>query len=89
MPGIDRQSPRLADIPRCASIEMLLYCKLGTERNQIFILLRSQILERHSGRDSGRDSGGNGTVDRLPGLGAGAIKGGSLGRWAGPGRGFI
>lgn len=85
MPGIDWQSPRLADIQICASIAMRLCCKVGTERNQIFILLRSQILERHSCRDSG----GNGAVDRLPGLGSGAIKRGSLGRWAGPGRGFI
>ena len=89
MPGIDGQSTRLADIPICASIAISLCFKVGTERNQIFILLRSQILERHSGRYSVRDSGGNGAVDRLPGLGAGAIKGGGLGLWAGPGRGFI
>ena len=85
MPGIDGQSPRLADIQRCASIKIYLCCKVGSERNQIFILLRSSI----SGRRSCRDSGGNGAVDGLPGLGAGAIKGGGLGRWAGPGRGFI
>ena len=89
MPGIDGQSPRLVDIQICASIQMYSCCKVCAERNQIFILLRSQILERHSGRYSVRDSGGNGVVDRLPGLGAGAINGGSLGRWAGPGLGFI
>lgn len=85
MPVIDWQSPRLADIQICASIAMRLCCKVDTERNQIFILLRSSI----SGRRSCLDSGGNGAVDGLPGLGAGAINGGSLGRWAGPGRGFI
>lgn len=44
MPGIDGQSPRLADIQRCASIQMYLCCKVYTERNQIFILLRSAAL---------------------------------------------
>lgn len=49
MQGIDRQSPRLADIPRCASITMCLCCKVGTERNQIFILLRSAALRLSDG----------------------------------------
>lgn len=44
MPGIDGQSPRLADIQRCASIAIRLCCKVDIERNQIFILLRSAAL---------------------------------------------
>lgn len=44
MQGIDGQSPRLADIQRCASITISLFCKLDIERNQIFILLRSAAL---------------------------------------------
>nr|DAV08430.1 MAG TPA: hypothetical protein [Caudoviricetes sp.] len=43
MPGIDGQSPRLADIQKCAAITAQRSHKMVIERNQIFILLRSVL----------------------------------------------
>ena len=37
------QNPRLADTQRCAAITAQRFRKMGIERNQIFILLRSVL----------------------------------------------